>query len=206
MELHEDQIFHVARLISPRTCGSIAESDPRQRHFAVSTRVRAKGRIPPTVLIRWPGRQGRGRGRWIDLAKPTQLRTGDDHVRHRTLQGAAPGSAPSSMKRMSAIFAAPSARSGTAISHPAGAGRHVCGRCSPSWGRVSSSWPVTTSRRIRHLYSGRPGLWDHAVVGPGTAVRWLYNHRLISYKATHWFFRGANALERRADGLIAGKN
>jgi hypothetical protein len=38
------------------------------------------------------------------------------------------------------------------------------------------------------------------------AMRWLYNHRLISYGATHYFFRVSRMLRLRADRLIARNN
>ena len=38
------------------------------------------------------------------------------------------------------------------------------------------------------------------------AMQWVYNHRLISYKATHYFFRVSKVLKLRADRLIARNN
>jgi hypothetical protein len=37
-------------------------------------------------------------------------------------------------------------------------------------------------------------------------MRWLYNHRLISYRATDHFFRASKILRQRADRLITRKN
>ena len=64
--------------------------------------------------------------------------------------------APSSMKPISAISGARSAPSGNTTSHPAAAGGHACERCSPSWGRVSSSWSATTMP-ARSAPIARPG-------------------------------------------------
>jgi hypothetical protein len=36
-------------------------------------------------------------------------------------------------------------------------------------------------------------------------MQWLYNHRLISYRATDHFFRASKILRQRADRLIARK-
>jgi hypothetical protein len=38
------------------------------------------------------------------------------------------------------------------------------------------------------------------------AMQWLYNHRLISYRTTHYFFRVTGMLRLRADRLIARNN
>jgi hypothetical protein len=37
-------------------------------------------------------------------------------------------------------------------------------------------------------------------------MQWLYNHRLISYRATHYFFRVSKMLRLRADRLIDRNN
>ena len=45
----------------------------------------------------------------------------------------------------------------------------------------------------------------HLAISTIRVMQWLYNHRLISYRATDHFFRASKMLRQRADRLIARK-
>jgi hypothetical protein len=60
---------------------------------------------------------------------------------------------------------------------------------------VSRSWA------LRHLVATL--FRDDVII---RVTQWLYNHRLISYKARHYFFRVAKVLEQQTDRLVTRKN